>query len=364
MKCLHALIVLSVLSITAVPNVSNAAPHCTVEDQKRADFLGNYYDPEDAYEFGRVIQQFVANRDLAGLFGLVKGELSDGPRKRFVQKRTFGEVFTESWRNAVLASAPPCQPVGWRGFMLANGEIWFTLSESDVNTPSTGYIFRIYGASKEDHAPAASDSAWRVEGRILLPQCFVRMRYVDISPNLHGIYENLVPFLETVGIKNLADFSKNPGRYFGREIEIDRLDPINRPDGDGEDSLVTFLSMCSVADSDKPNETTTPLTISEGGVLSKKCDKDAFCIDEGYQLLAPLLPATCQKLAPHLSGRCESAYLVRRGNSHGSNMRWEYRFNIYGLFALDDGRRVIVPLVNFYTENEARNFIDDIGAGR
>ena len=39
-------------------------------------------------------------------------------------------------------------------------------------------------------------------------------------------------------------------------------------------------------------------------------------------------------------------------------------FNIYGLFSLEDGRKVIVPLVYFHTENYARNFLDELGSIR
>ena len=59
-------------------------------------------------------------------------------------------------------------------------------------------------------------------------------------------------------------------------------------------------------------------------------------------------------------GRCESAYLLRIAEESGGNMGPHVTFNIFGLFALDDGRRAMVPLVNLNNENDARNFIDDI----
>ena len=109
----------------AFPKVLNVSGHCSDEDRDYADLFENCYDPEDAYKFGVPTKLLVANRDLAGLYDLVYGELLNGPKRSVVENCAFYQVSTEEWRNLVLRSKPPCRPVGWRGFMLGYGMIWF-----------------------------------------------------------------------------------------------------------------------------------------------------------------------------------------------------------------------------------------------
>ena len=105
------------------------ADECSKEDKDYADFWQNYYTPEDAYAFGLKVQSLVANQDLSGIFSLVQGELQNGPRKEFVANKTFKEVFDEEWISQVLGDNAPCSPVGWRGFMLGNGLIWYNKAD-------------------------------------------------------------------------------------------------------------------------------------------------------------------------------------------------------------------------------------------
>ena len=342
------LITLSAFWISAFPEVPIASANCSNEDKQYAKDWNDYYNPEDAYKFGRIIKQFVADRDLNGLFDLVRGELENGPRKRFIESRTFSQVFTEEWRSAVLASEAPCRPVGWRGFMLANGLVWFNF---DGRPPGAWQIFAMNGAAKEDYMYEIPDPAWRVDGKIIPPQCFVK---ILMSTDNFRAYE------ETFGITDTANFRRNTGQYFGREI--DRLDPIDSPWGNKDVPLATFPDICSSIDAVTPGNSRTPPIVDADNVSNESCYEE-FCAQFVYRLLAPVSQAECQNLAPHLSGRCESAYLVRIGEYSGGSIGWDYGFNIYDLFRLDDGRKAFVPLVNFYNENNARNFIDSLGAG-
>jgi len=344
------LIALSALLIAALPSAPNANPNCSDEDKKYAEFWNNYYNPEDAYQFGVLIQQHVANRDLVGLFGLVESELSNGPRKRFIENRNFDEVFSEGWRNTVVASESPCQPVGWRGFMLANGLIWFNVGPG---SPGAWQIFSINDATQEDYTPAVSDPAWRVEGKIVPPKCFVKIW-------MSG--ENFKAYEETFGITDTADFRTNTGQYFGREI--DRIDPINAPWSNEKVSLAAPLDSCDSTELTSPGSSQKPPTVEANDVSSESCDKDGICVQYKYRLLAPISLTECRKLAPRLPGRCESAYLIQIGDYSGGSMGWNFGFNVYGLFHLDNGRNAIVPLVNFYKENNARNFVEDLGNRR
>ena len=86
--------------------------NCSNRDREYAKFWDNYYDSEDAYEFGRKIKKLVKERNLEGLFTLVDGELISGPRKQFIKGKKFSDIFSNQWRNNLLASDSPCSPVG------------------------------------------------------------------------------------------------------------------------------------------------------------------------------------------------------------------------------------------------------------
>ena len=122
-----------------------AANECNKEDQDYADSWKNYYVPEDAYAFGVKVQSLILNKDLSGVYSLVEDELKNGPKKKFVTNKSFSEVFDEEWVKKVLEDDVPCSPVGWRGFMLGNGLIWYNkldkgwkiLSINSVLEPNT-----------------------------------------------------------------------------------------------------------------------------------------------------------------------------------------------------------------------------------
>ena len=73
-----------------------------------AEYWG--YDPGKAYAFGFEIQDAVRERNLTAFFSLVGVgvELDHGPRRKYVTNRTIREIFSDSWRAAVLNDEPPC----------------------------------------------------------------------------------------------------------------------------------------------------------------------------------------------------------------------------------------------------------------
>ena len=295
----------TVLLFSTMPEMSNAASNCSDEDREYAAYRSNDYDPEMAYKFGLTIKRLVADRDLAGLFELVRGELSWGPRKKFIENKTFDQVFTDDWRNAILESKPPCSPVGWRGFMLGNGKIWYRFSHY-------GNIYGINGAAEEEYFPEITDPAWRVDDRIIPPECFARVG----SKGARGTGDHLITVLEDCPISQFFDSTQNT------------------------------------------------LSIDADYVSRERCTDESYCLSDSYRLLTPLSQVECQNLVDHLPGQCESAYLVETAEETGGSMGTIFHYNFYGLFNLEDGRKAIVPLVNFDEENDARNFLDDLKAGR
>ncbi len=119
----------SILAVSIFYAPSALASQCTKEDQEYAGFWDNYYTPDDAYSYGLKIQEMVKNEDLQGIFSLVEGELINGPQKNFIKNKSFKLIFSNEWAELVLSSEPPCKPVGYRGFMLGHGMIWYNKDE-------------------------------------------------------------------------------------------------------------------------------------------------------------------------------------------------------------------------------------------
>ena len=331
----------SLLLISALPGVTSASVPCADEDRKYATRWG--INPEHAYKFGLTIKQLVADRDLAGLFELAPDELQVGPRKKFIENKTFDQVFTEDWRSTILASEPPCSPVGWRGFMLANGLVWYRFDTHDH--PDIWQIISMNGVAEEKYTPAITDPAWRAEGKVIPPECFVEEW---ISSDNFEAYE------DTYGIEDSGDFRKYPGKYFGREIS--RIEPITA--WGGNIYLATVLGDCPITFGGF-FDNVKPLIINAGYVSIEGCNEN-YCLKDSYRLLAQLSQVECQNLAPHLPGQCESAYLVETVEQSRGSIGAYIDFNFYGLFHLEDGRKAIVPLANFQKENDARNFLDEL----
>ena len=129
MKKLLGILVLGLL----ICNVSYAE-YCKDDDpvegldqtvKSYAERFDNYYVPEEAYKFGLEIQEAVKNKDLKKLLSLIKLDLKDGPQMSFFDNKTYDEAFPVSFGDAVLMNKPHCGPIGWRGFILGNGQIWY-----------------------------------------------------------------------------------------------------------------------------------------------------------------------------------------------------------------------------------------------
>lgn len=78
--------------------------------------------------FGTKIQNLIRQRDLDGLKDIFDKNNQYQRRKKFIiltKNKKFDQIFSNSWRESVLNDEKPCQRVGYRGFMIANGAIWF-----------------------------------------------------------------------------------------------------------------------------------------------------------------------------------------------------------------------------------------------
>ena len=106
-------------------------------------------------------------------------------------------------------------------------------------------------------------------------------------------------------------------------------------------------------------EKTFKITQDDQSISSQICE-GPDCIDYDYKIIKALTVQQCQALAPYYPHKCLAANLVRVGNNGGGSIGWDHDHNIYGLFAAEGGKRVLVPLVNFVKLNDALNFMDTL----
>jgi len=311
------------------------ANECSKKDHEYADFWENYYVPEDAYAFGKKIQRLISNKDLSGIFSLVRGELKSGPRKAFIATRSFDEVFDEHWIEKVLSNNPDCSPVGWRGFMLGHGMIWYSKSKNGWE------IISINGAVQETIENPLS--GWTINKRIVHPYCFNR-------PWASG--DNFEEFADLFGITNIRQFFKEPGQFIGSAISS--FSPI-KPNWCLKDekcksiSLVAQLEQCSATSFDFEDR---------DGDIWINDSSESYDIEYQYKILGEVSNSRCSELAPHLEVNCKKSYLISVGNYSGGSMGWDTSIGIYGLFDLPNFGQSIVPLKFFPNTNEGLNFLN------
>jgi hypothetical protein len=311
------------------------ANKCSKADQNLADLYQNYYAPPEAHAFGSKIQKLIMDKDLPGIFSLVRGELKNGPRKKFIAQKTFKEIFDDEWVKQVLAGEAPCSPAGSRGFMLGNGLVHYDKLDGQWT------IFSINGAQQEtldNQLPG-----WTINEQVVHPFCFNR-------PWLSG--DNFQEFAKVFKIKKVGQFFNDPGLFMGGEIS--NFSPI-KPSWCSNDneckqiSLVSQLDQCTQKGFDFKNQ--------DGQVLVED-SSNGYKIEYSYKVLAPVGNNTCSKLAPNIGAKCRKAYLISVGDYSGGSMGWDISYGIYGLFDLPNFGPSIVPLKFFQNKNEALNFLD------
>jgi len=314
---------------------------CTSEERKEIGELWGH-DPEDGYRFGLRIKELVKDRNLEGLFSLVHSQIDNAPRKRYVKGKKFEDIFSDKWRDSILKDNPSCSPVGWRGYMMGHGNVWYRFRDSKWN------IHAFNGWIPERHNVDGLPIGWNVNGKIIPPQCFVRQWMSGDN------YEEIADRFE---VPRTSDFFSNPGKYFGREIN--KFEPISA--WRSFITLTPFLDDCfggkvsSGYFEDVQGVKEVSLEIEDREVSSRVKETDFW-----YEVLSEIPLSLCDELAPNIQGRCHSSYLIHSGEYSGGSMGDESEVTIYGLFELDAGRSVIVPLKIFDIENNARDFVDDL----
>ena len=300
--------------------------YCKSEDFEYAKGWDNYYSPEAAYKFGLTIQKAILNKDMDTIFSFVSNELDNGPRKSFALSSDFDEIFSTDFINSVANEQPSCSPVGWRGFMLGSGAIWYNCTNLSCNIFSINIDF-------EENIPL-QPGGWKINDKTVHPKCLAYQWYSG---------DNFEEFAEKFKIDDYTDFSENTGSYFGNYIT--NYDPIT-PNWCEEDkckiSLIRSLENCSeplIVDTAKPN------IIKADDLLYTVVDKE---IED------------CSSLALHFPNPVNECKLISIFEDTGGSMGSYRSYGIYGVSEMPDTGSNIIPLKFFNKFNDALNFLDEI----
>ena len=304
---------------------SAVSKNCSKEDYETADFWKNYYDPEEVYKVGLEIQKALKNKDIKKLYSFID-ENSKAPRKEKVIEIGFDKVFDEKVIESVTKEKPSCSPVGWRGFMLGNGGVWFN-----------GETLKIISIWHNEIEELPQDfPKWVHNKSTISPRCF---SVLWVSGDNYEEYE------EQYKIENKTDFRNNVGKYF---INLIPIEEINTSWGE-KISLAKNIVEC--------NKNSKNLLIKNDYVelITENELGKTFLY---YKTLKKVSKNNCSNLAPYLKGTCNSSYLVNvRENSGGTYTSSDYY--IYGLFTLNDSAEYLIPLKKFKSDTEGRNYIDN-----
>jgi hypothetical protein len=304
--------------------------NCSAEDYKYAEEMGDY-DPQEAYDFGVKIQSLVKEKNLEGIFNLVD-ESGGVPRKSLALKYSFDEIFDADWVNSVISSIPQCGPLGWRGFMLGSGSIWY----NPPKDKSEGVIFGFNGDKELE--TFEDEVGWKNNEKLIHPSCFYRP---------WGSGDNYEEYAERFNLEG-QKLRFEPGQFFGSKIK--NFEPITASWGD-KISLVNSLDKCS-PEKFKTIKSDKSIRIAIEGEFGSNVYKE-------YRVLKKFPAEKCSNLAPHIGKLCKQSYLLVSGDYSGGSMGVASAVGIYGLFDLPKLGLSIVPLRFFDSLNAALNYIDE-----
>ena len=121
---------LSLLYIT-----SAYAKICSPEDkayviEMNSDDYGTKVSAQEAYDFGISIINAVKEKNLDKLMSLVTHKKSfttlnkDLDIENYKEKK-FEDIFSKEWIKLIVESTPDCRSMGYKGWMLGSGMIWY-----------------------------------------------------------------------------------------------------------------------------------------------------------------------------------------------------------------------------------------------
>jgi len=306
----------------------------------------DYYDRKEAHDFGRKIQTLIAKKDIEGIYrNVLIDELQNGPRREFIKNKSFDQIFPKEWVNKVIKSEIDCDSVGWRGFMISKGLIWFDRMESGKWS-----IKSINGVNQENFNNK-NLIGWKTDKGIIPPTCF---------PTFGNFEKPKVDlFTEEFRITNKRKFEYSPGEYIGKTIPLG-YEIKSKISKNNVYSVTTNLDECFKWNSEngfvKNEKRKHELVLVENIIYQKNNKKGLENHDRyksHYEVLKRVDPSKCNKLAKQLS-QCNDSYLIRIGYHSGGTIGWLGKYYIFGIFDYDN-QEYIVPLKVFTNRNYALN---------
>ena len=291
-------------------------PKCSAE--------ANDYAEEIAFQFGKNIQKAILNKDLKAIISFIDGELEFGFRKKFGLSSNFDDIFSRNDILEIMSETVDCQPVGWRGYMLGTGQIWY-----DCDKVSCA----IRSMASATEPLKYLDSGWEVDGKTINPHC---MAYEWMSG------DNFEEFADIHKIDDYQKFRSKPGLYFGKVIKDYR--PIKTDWCFGGDCI-----KIKIASKIRDCSQTFVNKSSEQAIIAFE--------DLSYSVLDREIE-NCSALSPYLQDPITKCYLVTIGEQTGGSMGTYYRYGIYGVTDLPFLGESIIPLRFFDTFNDALNFLE------
>ncbi len=311
----------------------------------------DYYDRQEAHDFGRKIQTLLAKKDIEGIYmNVLIDELQNGPRREFIENKSFDQIFPKEWVNKVIKSEIDCDSVGWRGFMISHGLIWFDRMESGKWS-----IKSINGVNQENF-DNKNLIGWETNKGIIPPTCF---------PTFGNFEKPKVDlFTEEFGIKNKRKFEYSPGEYIGKTIPLGYKIK-SKISKNNVYTVSTNLNECFKWNSEngfvKNEKRKDELVLVENIIYQKnniKNRENHNRYKSHYEVLKRVDLSKCNKLAKQLS-QCNYSYLIRIGYHSGGTIGWLGKYYIFGIFKGNDNNQYLVPLKIFSNRNYALNEINN-----
>ena len=286
------------------------------------------------------IVQAVKDRDLPALRKHIRGELSYSPRNRFMEGKTFSQVFPEDFRSAILKQGPTSIMPNWRGIIMGDWALVLSPVSDDEFPykfmPSDRFWIRSIQSTPEKFYRSDMPTGWFIDGKLLTPDRLMKPLITN---------DNYKDIAQQFSLKNVADLTRYPGKY------LHKLPMSIHSSWDTKDDH-SFLRPVTPTPEFEQNE-------PYGNTVRFTRLLDDFRYRQQYELKAEVPTNLCQSLAPSFTGTCLQSYLIETGSYSGGTIGTVMMQTIYGLFQMPDGTKLIAPLVNFTGESDARNYLED-----
>ena len=226
-------------------------------------------------------------------------------------------------------------------------ELIKTVSESDseVSEAEENYRKRIIKNSKKHQSDKLKKKGlhkyWNHNSNTISPECFPYEWYSG---------DNFEHIAEHFSIQYNDDFSKNTGKYFGKEIL--NFEGIPEPWTKGKYKLyiIRNLDTCSYVEDE---------IYEYGDHVTYTNPNPEMRIDQiKYEIVEDISLKLCQELAPNFDATCVKSSIFTIGRWQGGSRGFAWMTYIYGLFETKNTKKYIIPLKSWFglSEKEALDF--------